>query len=131
MSLLTLLAVYLFYIFWTKYIFTCLTFNTVVQISIQPTKKKTCWYLFINLKQECYLKAMKEAVVAYSLRDVYALNNQLPALDTLLKKELRRDSAIWKKSMVRATSFLRDNLHQANPLIAAMIKIWHRDFEYV
>lgn len=74
---------------------------------------------------------MKEAVVAYSLHDIYAMQNQLPALDTPLRKELRRDSALWKKSMVRATSFLRDNLHQANPLVAEMIKIWHRDFEFV
>lgn len=74
---------------------------------------------------------MKEAVVAYSLHDVYAIHNQLPALDTPLRKELRRDSALWKKSMIRATSFLRDNLHQVNPLVAEMIKIWHRDFEFV
>lgn len=74
---------------------------------------------------------MKEAVVAYSLHDVYAMQNQLPALDTPLRRELRKDSALWKKSMVRATSFLRDNLHQANPLVAEMIKIWHRDYEYV
>lgn len=81
--------------------------------------------------QECYLKAMKEAVVAYSLNDVYAMHNKLPMLDTPLRKELRKDSAVWKKSMVRAASFLRENLHQANPLIAEMIKIWHRNFEYV
>lgn len=74
---------------------------------------------------------MKEAVVAYSLHDVYAMQNQLPALDTSLRKELRRDSALWKRSMVRANSFLRDNLHQANPLVAEMIKIWHKDFEFV
>jgi len=74
---------------------------------------------------------MKEAVVAYSLQDVCALKNELPALDTPLRRELRKDSAMWKKSMIRATSFLRDNLHQANPLIVEMIKIWHRDFEYV
>jgi hypothetical protein len=74
---------------------------------------------------------MKEAVVAYSLHDVFATRNELPALDTPLKKELRKNSAVWKKSMVRATLFLRDNLHQANPLVSEMIKIWHRDFEYV
>lgn len=74
---------------------------------------------------------MKEAVVAYSLTDVYAMQNKLPELDTPLRKELRRDSLLWKKSMLRAASFLRDNLHQANPLIAEMIKIWHKDFEYV
>lgn len=74
---------------------------------------------------------MKEAVVAYSLHDVYAIHNKLPILDTPLRKELREDSALWKKSKVRATSFLRDNLHQANPLIAEMIKIWHKNFEYV
>lgn len=74
---------------------------------------------------------MKEAVVAYSLHDVFATSNELPALDTPLKKELRKDSALWKESMLRATSFLRDNLHQANPLVVEMIKIWHRDFEYV
>lgn len=74
---------------------------------------------------------MKEAVVAYSLHDVNSIHNQLPAQDTPLRKELRKDSVLWKKSMVRATSFLRNNLHQANPLIAEMIKLWHRDFEYV
>ncbi|XP_026811506.1 dynein heavy chain 7, axonemal-like [Rhopalosiphum maidis] len=72
---------------------------------------------------------MKEAVVAYSLHDVYAKHNKLPILDTPLRKELRKDSALWKKSMGRAASFLRDNLHQANPLIAEMIKIWHKNFE--
>jgi len=72
---------------------------------------------------------MKEAVVAYSLQNVYAVHNKLPILDTPLQKELRKDSALWKKSIVRAASFLRDNLHQANPLIAEMIKIWHRNFE--
>lgn len=74
---------------------------------------------------------MKEAVVAYSLHDVYTTYTQLPALDTPLRKELRCDSALWKKSMNRAALYLRDNLHQANPLVAEMIKIWHRDFEYV
>lgn len=72
---------------------------------------------------------MKEAVVAYSMHDVYAMHKQLPELDTPLRKELRRDCALWKKSMAQAVSFLRDNLHQANPLVVEMIKIWHRDFE--
>lgn len=74
---------------------------------------------------------MKEAVVAYSLQDAYSMQNQLLVLDTPLRKELRKDSLLWKKSMLRATSFLQNNLHQANPLIAEMIKLWHRDFEYV
>lgn len=74
---------------------------------------------------------MKEAVLTYSLHDVYAMQNQLQALDTPLRKEFRIDSAPWKKSMIRATLFLQENLHQANPLVAEMIKIWHRDYEYV
>lgn len=74
---------------------------------------------------------MKEAIVAYSLSDVYEMQNKLPELDTPLRKELRRESSLWKNSMSRAASFLRDNLHQANPLVAEMIKIWHKDFEYV
>jgi len=74
---------------------------------------------------------MKDAVIAYSMLDISAMHNQLPELDTPLRRELRKDSALWKKSMMRATLFLRDNLHQANPLVAEMIKIWHRHFEYV
>lgn len=72
---------------------------------------------------------MKEAVVAYSLNDVYTMHNQLPVLDTPFRKELRQDSALRKKSMMRSAFFLRENLHQANPLVAEMIKIWYRDFE--
>jgi len=72
---------------------------------------------------------MKEAIIAYSMHDVYAMDKELPKLDTPLRKELRRDSALWKKSMARAVSFLRDNLHQANPLVVEMIKSWHRHFE--
>lgn len=79
--------------------------------------------------QGSYLKTMKEAAVTYSLHDVYTMRNQLQALDTPLRKELQIDSGSWKKSMMRAKSFLQENLHQANPLVAEMIKIWHRDFE--
>lgn len=81
--------------------------------------------------QESYLKTMKEAAVTYSLNDVYAMHNQLQTLDTPLRKELRIESIPWKKSMMQATSFLQENLHQANPLVAEMIQIWHRHFEYV
>lgn len=79
--------------------------------------------------QESYLKTMKEAAVTYSLYNVYTMRNQLQELDTPLKKELRIESGSWKKSMIRVKSFLQENLHQANPLVAEMIKIWHRDFE--
>jgi len=72
---------------------------------------------------------MKKAFVAYSLHDEYTVPNELLILDTPSLKELRKDTALRKKSMLRASSFLRDNLHQANPLVAEMIKIWHRDFE--
>lgn len=57
------------------------------------------------------------------------MENKLPELDTPLKRELRRESLLWKKSMLRAALFLRANLHQANPLVVEMIKIWHKDFE--
>lgn len=33
--------------------------------------------------------------------------------------------------MVEATEFLQKNLHLGNPFVVEMIKIWHRDFEYL
>ncbi|VVC38387.1 Dynein heavy chain, domain-2,Dynein heavy chain domain,Dynein heavy chain, P-loop containing D4 domain,P- [Cinara cedri] len=78
---------------------------------------------------ECYFKVIREALVSFTLQDVYAMYNHLPALDTPLKKKLRTDSLLWKKSMVQATEFLENNFHQGNHLVVKMIKIWHKDFE--
>lgn len=74
---------------------------------------------------------MREALVSFTLQDVYAMHNNLPALDTPFKKQMRIDSLLWKKSMIRASEFLQNNLHQSNPLVIEMIKIWHRNFGYV